>query len=74
MDMAAVKKWVIFFAGILCAILIADTLSTILVNLARITDPARFIVTFVLYAVFFFGVLYALEKLFHIEFFGFNRE
>jgi len=74
MDMAAVKKWVIFFAGILCAILIGDILSNLFVNLAGITGPAGFIVNFVLYAVIFFGVLYALEKLFHIEFFGFNRD
>jgi hypothetical protein len=74
MDMAVVKKWVIFFAGILCAILIGDTLSNVVVNLAGITGPSGFIVNFVLYAVFFFGVLYALEKLFHIEFFGFNRD
>jgi hypothetical protein len=74
MDMAAVKKWVIFFAGILCAILIGDTLSNVIVNITGITGSVGFVVNFVLYAVFFFGVLYALEKLFHIEFFGFNRD
>ena len=74
MDMAAVKKWVIFFTGILCAILIGDMLSNLVVSLAGITGMAGFIVNFILYAVFFFGVLYALEKIFHIEFFGFNRD
>jgi hypothetical protein len=70
MDMAVVKKWVIFFAGVLCAILIGDTISSILVRLAGLSGPGGFIVNFVLYAVFFFAVLYALEKIFHIEFFG----
>jgi hypothetical protein len=73
MDKAAVKKWVIFFAGILCAILIGDTLSNVLVNLAGLSGSVGFIVNFVLYAVIFFSVLYVLEKLFHIEFFGFNQ-
>lgn len=70
MDTAAVKKWVIFFAGILCAILIGDSLSNILVSLAGLSGMAGFIVNFVLYAVIFFSVLYVLEKIFHIEFFG----
>jgi hypothetical protein len=70
MDMAAVKKWVIFFAGILVAILVGDSLSTILVSLAGLSGMAGFIVNFVLYAVIFFSVLYMLEKIFHIEFFG----
>jgi hypothetical protein len=73
MDKAAVKKWVIFFAGILCAIIIGDTLSNVLVRLAGLSGSAGFVVNFVLYAVIFFSVLYALEKVFHIEFFGFNR-
>jgi uncharacterized protein HemY len=73
MDKAAVKKWAIFFAGILCAILIGDTLSNVLVNLAGLSGSVGFIVNFVLYAVIFFSVLYVLEKLFHIEFFGFNQ-
>jgi hypothetical protein len=72
MDMAAVKKWVIFFAGILVAILVGDSLSNILVSLAGLSGMAGFIVNFVLYAVIFFSVLYLLEKVFHIEFFGLN--
>jgi hypothetical protein len=73
MDMAAVKKWVIFFAGVLCAILVGDTISNILVSLAGLSGTAGFIVNFVLYAVIFFAVLYMLEVVFHIEFFGLKR-
>jgi hypothetical protein len=29
---------------------------------------------FLLYAVFIFAILYVIEKIFHIEFFGFRRE
>jgi hypothetical protein len=33
MDFAPVKKWVVFFIGILCAIVIADAFSNLLVSL-----------------------------------------
>ena len=72
MDMVAVRKWITFFIGILCAILIADALSNIIVNLAGISGWVKFVVSFILYAVFFFGILYALEKIFHCEFFNFS--
>ena len=74
MDLAAVRKWVVFFAGILCAILIADTFATILVTAAGIEGWVKFLVNFILYAAFFFAILYGIEKIFHIEFFGFWRE
>jgi uncharacterized protein HemY len=74
MDSTTVKKWAVFFIGILCAIVIADALSNIVVTLAGITGPTRFIVNFVLYAVLFFAILYGIERLFHVEFFGFGRE
>ena len=73
MDMSAVKKWVIFFAGILCAIIIADAISNTIVVAAGIAGASGFIINFVLYAVIFFGVLYAIEKIFGIAFFGFGR-
>ena len=72
MDMASVRKWVIFFMGILAAILIADTISTTIVNLAGIIGWVKFVASFILYAVLFFGVLYALQKIFGIEFFSFS--
>lgn len=74
MDFAQVKKWAIFFIGILCSIIIADALATVLVSFAAIEGWMKFLVNFVLYAVFFFTLLYIMEKIFHIEFFGFGKE
>jgi hypothetical protein len=74
MDSADVKKWVTFFAAILCAILIANALSVAIVAAARLTGPAGFIISFVLYAVFFFGVLYIIEKITGIRFFSFSHD
>jgi multisubunit Na+/H+ antiporter MnhE subunit len=74
MDFAPVKKWAVFFIGILCAIVIADALSNVIVSATGMDGWMKFLVSFILYAVFFFAILYALEKIFHIEFFGFWRE
>jgi hypothetical protein len=74
MDSATIKKWVIFFLGILVAIIIANWLSNLIVAYAGITGWENFVVSFVLYAGFFFAILYAMEKLFGIEFFGFGRD
>lgn len=74
MDYAAVKKWAMFFLGILCAIVIADALSNLIVSAAGITGWMNFVINFILYAVFFFAILYVIEKIFHIEFFSFWRE
>jgi hypothetical protein len=73
MEMSSIKKWIVFFAGILCAILIADACSTYVANAAGIAGPTRLIVSFILYAGIFFAILYALEKMFSIEFFGFRN-
>jgi hypothetical protein len=73
MDSAAIKKLVIFFLGILVAIIIANWLSNLIMAYAGMTGWVNFVVSFVLYAVFFFAILYALEKVFGIEFFGFGR-
>jgi len=74
MDLAPVKKWAVFFIGILCAIVIANTLSNALVSSTGMVGWMKFLVSFILYAVFFFLILSALQKIFHIEFFGFWRE
>jgi hypothetical protein len=74
MDFAPVKKWAVFFIGILCAIVIANTLSNALVSSTGMVGWMKFLVSFILYAVFFFSILSALQKIFHIEFFGFWRE
>jgi hypothetical protein len=74
MDFAPVKKWAVFFIGILCAIVIADVLSNAIVSAIGMVGWIKFLVSFILYAFFFFAILYALEKIFHIGFFGFWRE
>ncbi len=56
------------------AIVIADALSNLMVSATGMVGWMKFLVSFILYAVFFFAILYALEKIFHIEFFGFWRE
>ncbi|MGA2698625.1 MAG: hypothetical protein ABSE74_03185 [Methanoregula sp.] len=73
MEFAVVKKWVIFFLGILVAIIIANALSNFIVAYAGMTGWINLVVSFVLYAVIFFALLYAMEKLFGIEFFGLGR-
>jgi hypothetical protein len=73
MEFAVVKKWVIFFLGILVAIIIANALSNLIVADAGMTGWINLVVSFVLYAVIFFALLYVMEKLFGIEFFGLGR-
>jgi uncharacterized membrane protein len=73
MDLSSVKKWGVFFIGILCAIIIADALANTIVTATGITGVARFLIDFVLYAILFFGILYVFEKTFHIDFFGFRN-
>ena len=73
MDSQEIKKWVYFFLGILVAIVIANALSTIVTAYAGITGMTSLIVNFILYAAFFFAILYAIEKITGIEFFGFDR-
>jgi len=74
MDISSVRKWAIFFLGTLCSILIADTLSNMIMAVSGLTGWVKFIVSFVLYAVLFFGILYAIEKIFKIKFFDFVQE
>lgn len=73
MEFAEVKKWAIFFLGILCAIIIANALSNWIMAYAPMTGWVSFLVNFIIYALFFFAILYAMEKLLGIEFFGFNK-
>ncbi len=73
MDFAEVKKWVIFFLGILCAIVIANALSNMIMDNSGVTGWENFVVSFILYTVFFFAILYVIEKLLGIDFFGFGR-
>lgn len=74
MDMSSVRKWAFFFIGILSSILIADTLSNLIITASGLNGWIRFVVSFVLYAVLFFGILYVIEKIFGIRFFDFFHE
>ena len=74
MDSAPVKKWAVLFTAILCALVTADVLSKAIVSATGMTGWMMFLVSFILYALFFFATLYALEKIFRIGFFGFRRE
>jgi hypothetical protein len=74
MDKAVVKKWAVFFISILVAILIADRLSTIIIAVLGFTGVVQFLLGFILYAALFFAILYMIQKVFGIDFFGFYRE
>jgi hypothetical protein len=54
--------------------MIAEALSNIIVSAAGIAGSMKFLANFVFYAAFFFAILYAMEKIFQTEFFGFWRE
>ncbi|MEI8331872.1 MAG: hypothetical protein WCF90_09560 [Methanomicrobiales archaeon] len=69
--MSTVRNGVIFFIGIFCSIIIADTLSNMIVAAVGLSGWVKFLVSFILYAVQFFGILYAIERIFGISFFGF---
>jgi uncharacterized protein HemY len=74
MEMRVVKKWLTFFCGILAAIMIADQLSAIIVSAAGITGLGKFVLSFILFAALFFAVLYAIERIAGIRFFGLDRD
>ncbi len=42
MESATVKKWVLFFAGIVGAVLLADALSTILISATGLEGSSRY--------------------------------
>jgi hypothetical protein len=71
METGSVKKVVTLFAGILVAFFIANALSNVLVVLFRLEGWTGGIVSFILYAVFFFAVLHFLQKYTHFDFFRF---
>ena len=70
MEINAIKKWLVFFAGILTAIVIAEYLSSLIVAAGGISGWTRFVVSFILYAVLFFAALYVIERVTGIRFFG----
>jgi len=72
MDFSSVRRIVTFVLVLLCAILVSNTLSNIIMATLGFTGIFGFIIGFVLYAVFFFGVLYFFERFFGITIFRFG--
>jgi hypothetical protein len=72
MDLSSARRIVTFVLVLLCAILVANTLANILMAALGLTGIFGFIAGFVLYAVFFFGVLYFFERFFGIRIFSFG--
>jgi len=70
METGSVKKVIILIAGILAAFFIANTLTNAVTVLFHLGGWTGGIVSFVVYASFFFAVLHLLEKYAHIVFFG----
>ncbi|MCX6681717.1 MAG: hypothetical protein NTY71_01850 [Methanoregula sp.] len=73
MDSASIKKWLVFFCGIFVAIIIADQLSNVIVAASGISGWSKIPVSFILYAVLFIAILYAIGVFFGIGFFDTNR-
>jgi uncharacterized protein HemY len=67
------KKWLVFSCGILVAIIIADQLSNVIVATSGISGWSKIPLSFILYAVLFFAILYAIGGIFGIGFFDTNR-
>ncbi len=74
MESRAIKKWLVVFCGILAAIVVADLLSNFIVSAAGITGWSRFLMSFIIFAVLFFFLLHAIERIFGIRFFSMNRD
>jgi hypothetical protein len=69
MDVSPIKKWLVFFCGILVAIIIADQLSTNIIAASGISGWIRIPAGFILYAVLFFAILYGIGRISGIDFF-----
>jgi hypothetical protein len=74
MEMRAIKKWLVFFCGILMAIMVADRLSNFIVAAAGIVGWSRILLSFIIYAVLFLFLLYVIERIFGISFFGMSQD
>lgn len=72
MDLSSARRVVTFVLVLLCAILVANTFANILMSGLGLSGIPGFVVGFVLYAVFFFGVLYFFERAFGIRIFNFG--
>jgi hypothetical protein len=74
METGPIKNVITLLIGILIAFFIANTFSDTIIVLAGLKGAAGMVVSFVLYAVFFFSVLHLLQKYARIDFFGFEKD
>jgi len=72
MDLSKAKRILTLILVLLCAILVANTFTNILMKELGLTGITAFIAGFVLYAAFFFGILYFFERFFGITIFHFG--
>lgn len=72
MDLSSVKRGATLILVLLCAILVANAISNILMNLLGLAGIPGFILGFVVYAAVFFGMLYLFEQFFGISIFHFR--
>jgi predicted branched-subunit amino acid permease len=74
MDPESVKRGIVLFLGIVCAVLIADALSGIVVTRSGFTGTAAFFLNFLMYAGVLFGVIYVLKRFAGIDIFRFGGD
>ncbi|MDD4136319.1 MAG: hypothetical protein PHT99_00285 [Methanoregula sp.] len=74
MDIAPVKKLAVLLITILCAIIVSQLVSDMVLSVIGITGISAFIAGFILYAVVFFGVLYLFERFAGVSVFRFGGE
>jgi hypothetical protein len=72
MDLSSAKRAAVFIVVLLCAILVANTVSNVLMSTLGLGGPGGFIAGFVVYAAVFFGVLYLVERFFGVSIFRFR--
>ncbi len=71
MDLSSVKRGVTLILVLLCAILVANWISNVLMSVLGLTGIPGFIAGFVIYAALFFGILYLFERFGGIKVFNF---
>jgi len=72
MDLTSVKRIITIILVLLCAILIANGASNILMQFSGLTGIPGFIAGFLIYAAIFFGILYLFERFCGINIFHFS--
>lgn len=72
MDTAHLRRILIMVLALVIAYLTAEILSNIIVRVLRLTGPTMLIVSFILWAAFFFAVISLLQRALRISFFDFD--